>query len=145
MRDFIMQGFYVMDKKWLLYCDESGLQKACDALQLLPCELELGRGLHHCASIAQTQNAERLNSEIIYDRDFDYDYFGFKTLERSYLLRINGQVVERPQHMIMRVAVGIHKVRRSSQHDVNIVKASCFCHSVVGPHGLSNHISTLPR
>lgn len=54
-------------------------------------------------------NAAKLDSEIIYDRDFDYDYFGFKTLERSYLLRINGQVVERPQHMLMRVALGIHK------------------------------------
>jgi hypothetical protein len=56
------------------------------------------------------QNAQRLDREIIYDRDFDYDYFGFKTLERSYLLRIDGRVVERPQHMLMRVAVGIHKV-----------------------------------
>lgn len=55
------------------------------------------------------ENSERLDSEIVYDRDFDYDYFGFKTLERSYLLRVNGQVVERPQHMLMRVAVGIHK------------------------------------
>ena len=55
------------------------------------------------------KNAQELDSTIIYDRDFGYDYFGFKTLERSYLLRINGQVVERPQHMIMRVAVGIHK------------------------------------
>lgn len=51
----------------------------------------------------------RLDSEIIYDRDFDYDYFGFKTLERSYLLKVSGKVVERPQHMLMRVAVGIHK------------------------------------
>lgn len=55
------------------------------------------------------ENAERLDSEIVYDRDFDYDYFGFKTLERSYLLRTNGRVVERPQHMLMRVSVGIHK------------------------------------
>ncbi|KAG6539279.1 ribonucleoside-diphosphate reductase large subunit [Zingiber officinale] len=54
-------------------------------------------------------NAARLDSEIIYDRDFDYDYFGFKTLERSYLLKVSGKVVERPQHMLMRVAVGIHK------------------------------------
>ena len=54
------------------------------------------------------QNAEKLDSEIIYNRDFDYDYFGFKTLERSYLLRVNGRVVERPQHMLMRVSVGIH-------------------------------------
>ncbi|KAL9229678.1 hypothetical protein vseg_005118 [Gypsophila vaccaria] len=55
------------------------------------------------------KNAARLDSEIIYDRDFDYDYFGFKTLERSYLLKVCGKVVERPQHMLMRVAVGIHK------------------------------------
>lgn len=54
-------------------------------------------------------NAEILDSTIIYDRDFGYDYFGFKTLEKSYLLKLNGQVAERPQHMIMRVAVGIHK------------------------------------
>ncbi|KAK6172498.1 hypothetical protein SNE40_016135 [Patella caerulea] len=54
------------------------------------------------------KNADRLNSAIIYDRDFGYNYFGFKTLERSYLLRINGKVAERPQHMLMRVAVGIH-------------------------------------
>ena len=54
-------------------------------------------------------NAELLDSTIIYDRDFDYDFFGFKTLERSYLLKINGQIAERPQHMLMRVAVGIHK------------------------------------
>ncbi|CAM9553650.1 unnamed protein product [Discosporangium mesarthrocarpum] len=54
-------------------------------------------------------NKDRLNSAVIMDRDFDYDYFGFKTLERSYLLKADGQVVERPQHMIMRVAVGIHK------------------------------------
>lgn len=53
-------------------------------------------------------NAERLDSTIIYQRDFNYDYFGFKTLERSYLLRINGAIVERPQHMLMRVAIGIH-------------------------------------
>ncbi|KAF8644660.1 hypothetical protein AX16_008320 [Volvariella volvacea WC 439] len=53
-------------------------------------------------------NAETLDSAIIYNRDFTYNYFGFKTLERSYLLRINGKVAERPQHMIMRVAVGIH-------------------------------------
>lgn len=53
-------------------------------------------------------NAEKLDSTIIYNRDFNYDYFGFKTLERSYLLKINGKIVERPQHMLMRVSVGIH-------------------------------------
>ncbi len=54
------------------------------------------------------KNASLLDSTIIYDRDFGYDYFGFKTLERSYLLKLDGRVVERPQHMLMRVAVGIH-------------------------------------
>ena len=55
------------------------------------------------------ENSDLLDSTIIYDRDFGYDFFGFKTLERSYLLKMNGEIVERPQHMIMRVAVGIHK------------------------------------
>lgn len=54
-------------------------------------------------------NGELLDSSIIYDRDFDFDYFGFKTLERSYLLKVDGKIAERPQHMLMRVAVGIHK------------------------------------
>lgn len=53
-------------------------------------------------------NADKLDSTIIYNRDFGYDYFGFKTLERSYLLKINGKIAERPQHMLMRVSVGIH-------------------------------------
>ncbi|MBL7891396.1 MAG: ribonucleoside-diphosphate reductase subunit alpha [Bacteroidia bacterium] len=55
------------------------------------------------------KNAEILDSTIIYDRDFGYDYFGFKTVERSYLLKIDGRVAERPQHMLMRVSIGIHK------------------------------------
>ena len=54
------------------------------------------------------ENAAELDSKIIYNRDFNYDYFGFKTLERSYLLKINGNIAERPQHMLMRVSVGIH-------------------------------------
>lgn len=54
------------------------------------------------------ENADRLNSAIIYDRDFSYNFFGIRTLERSYLLKIKGKIVERPQHMLMRVAVGIH-------------------------------------
>jgi ribonucleoside-diphosphate reductase alpha chain len=54
------------------------------------------------------KNAALLDSVIIYDRDFGYDYFGFKTLEKSYLLKVDGKVIERPQHMLMRVAVGIH-------------------------------------
>src|SRR6478736_815141 len=54
------------------------------------------------------QNAAELDEAIIYDRDFGYDYFGFRTLERSYLMKIDGKVIERPQHLLMRVAVGIH-------------------------------------
>ncbi|MEK9731543.1 MAG: ribonucleoside-diphosphate reductase subunit alpha [Candidatus Poseidoniales archaeon] len=53
-------------------------------------------------------NAEALNNHIDYSRDNNYDYFGIKTLERSYLLRLNGEIAERPQDMLMRVAVGIH-------------------------------------
>ncbi|BFP40913.1 ribonucleoside-diphosphate reductase subunit alpha [Flavobacteriaceae bacterium GF1] len=55
-----------------------------------------------------SENVDKLDSTIIYNRDFGYDYFGFKTLERSYLLKLNGKIAERPQHMLMRVAVGIH-------------------------------------
>jgi ribonucleoside-diphosphate reductase subunit M1 len=54
------------------------------------------------------KNKEQLDAALIHDRDFEFDYFGFKTLEKSYLLKINGVIVERPQHMLMRVAVGIH-------------------------------------
>jgi ribonucleoside-diphosphate reductase alpha chain len=60
-----------------------------------------------------SDHAELLDSTIIYDRDYGFDYFGFKTLERSYLLKVDGKVVERPQHMYMRVAIGIH------QHDID--------------------------
>ncbi|KAL7298104.1 hypothetical protein TKK_0009109 [Trichogramma kaykai] len=62
---------------------------------------------HHNELIQK--HKDKLNSAIIYDRDFGYNYFGFKTLERSYLLKINGKVAERPQHMLMRVAVAIHE------------------------------------
>lgn len=57
---------------------------------------------------AVRRHADLLDSTLIYDRDYGYDYFGFKTLEKSYLLRIDGRVAERPQHMVMRVAIGIH-------------------------------------
>jgi len=53
-------------------------------------------------------NAEKLDSSIIYNRDYGYDFFGFKTLEKSYLLKLSGKIAERPQHMLMRVSVGIH-------------------------------------
>ncbi|HWZ22823.1 MAG TPA: ribonucleoside-diphosphate reductase subunit alpha, partial [Cytophagaceae bacterium] len=54
------------------------------------------------------KHAAQLDSSIIYERDYNYDYFGFKTLEKSYLLKLDGKIVERPQHMLMRVAIGIH-------------------------------------
>ena len=57
--------------------------------------------------LVETQG-ERIDSAIVYDRDFEYDYFGYKTLERGYLLRIDQKIVERPQHMLMRVALGMH-------------------------------------
>jgi len=53
-------------------------------------------------------NKKKINSSIIYDRDYNYDYFGIKTLQKSYLLKINKKIVERPQHMLMRVSIGIH-------------------------------------
>ena len=55
-----------------------------------------------------SKNKEKLNTYIDYQRDFSFDYFGFKTLERAYLIRVNKKVIERPQHMWMRVAIGIH-------------------------------------
>eukprot|EP00978_Attheya_sp_CCMP212_P009489 scaffold22452_cov54-Attheya_sp.AAC.1 len=54
------------------------------------------------------KHKDALDAAVIHDRDFEFDYFGFKTLEKSYLLKLNGKVAERPQHMLMRVAVGIH-------------------------------------
>ncbi len=54
------------------------------------------------------QNKDALNNMIVYDRDYLIDYFGFKTLERAYLMRLNDKIVERPQHMWLRVAIGIH-------------------------------------
>jgi len=75
-------------------------------------------------------NSERLDSTIIYDRDFNYDYFGFKTLERSYLLRTLGQVTERPQHMLMRVSVGIHgDDLESAIETYNMMSQGWFTHA----------------
>ncbi len=75
-------------------------------------------------------NAELLDSTIIYDRDFGYDYFGFKTLERSYLLRMHGKVAERPQHMLMRVSVGIHKEDINAAIDTyNLMSERWFTHA----------------
>lgn len=76
------------------------------------------------------RNAEILDGAIIYDRDFCYDYFGFKTLERSYLLKMHGKVVERPQHMLMRVSVGIHKEDIDSAIETyNLMSERWFTHA----------------
>jgi ribonucleoside-diphosphate reductase alpha subunit len=75
-------------------------------------------------------NAEVLDSTIIYDRDFGFDYFGFKTLEKSYLLKIDGKIVERPQHMYMRVALGIHKADIESViKTYNLLSERWFTHA----------------
>ncbi|XP_053561639.1 ribonucleoside-diphosphate reductase large subunit [Bombina bombina] len=75
-------------------------------------------------------NKDRLNSTIIYDRDFSYNFFGFKTLERSYLLKINGKVAERPQHMLMRVSVGIHKTDiEAAIETYNLLSEKWFTHA----------------
>ncbi len=76
------------------------------------------------------KNAATLDSTIIYDRDYNYDYFGYKTLERSYLLRLDGKIVERPQHMLMRVAVGIHKEDiESAIETYNLMSEKWFTHA----------------
>ena len=76
------------------------------------------------------KNSELLDSSIIYDRDFSYDFFGFKTLERSYLLKIEGQIAERPQQMLMRVAVGIHKDDMDSVIETyNMMSEGWFTHA----------------
>ncbi len=76
------------------------------------------------------KHRDLLDSTIIYDRDFGYDYFGFKTLEKSYLLKINGKVAERPQHLIMRVAVGIHKNDiESAIQTYNLMSERWFTHA----------------
>ncbi|WP_207512383.1 ribonucleoside-diphosphate reductase subunit alpha [Longitalea luteola] len=75
-------------------------------------------------------NAELLDSSIIYDRDFGFDYFGFKTLEKSYLLRVDGVIVERPQHMYMRVSIGIHKEDiESAIRTYNLMSERWFTHA----------------
>lgn len=76
------------------------------------------------------ENKEQLDSAIIFDRDFHYNFFGFKTLERSYLLRIDGRVAERPQHMLMRVACGIHgKNWEKAIETYNLMSERYFTHA----------------
>ncbi|SUZ57648.1 uncharacterized protein METZ01_LOCUS10502 [marine metagenome] len=76
------------------------------------------------------KNSELLDSTIIYNRDFNYDYFGFKTLQRSYLLKLNGKVAERPQHMLMRVSIGIHMEDLDSAIETyNLMSKKYFTHA----------------
>lgn len=75
-------------------------------------------------------NREALDSSIIYDRDFRYDYFGFKTLTRSYLMKLEGKIAERPQHMLMRVSLGIHKEDiKSAIATYNLMSEGWFTHA----------------
>ena len=75
-------------------------------------------------------NREALDSSIIYDRDFRYDYFGFKTLTRSYLMKLEGKIAERPQHMLMRVSLGIHKEDiKSALATYNLMSEGWFTHA----------------
>jgi len=76
------------------------------------------------------QHAAKLDEAIDYKRDFSYDYFGYKTLEKSYLIRLDGKVVERPQHMLMRVAVGIHKEDLDAAIETyNLLSEKWFTHA----------------
>lgn len=76
------------------------------------------------------QNAALLDSTIIYDRDYGYDYFGYKTLEKSYLLKVDGKIAERPQHMLMRVAIGIHKKNLTAAIETyNLLSERWFTHA----------------
>ncbi len=76
------------------------------------------------------KNADELDSAIIYDRDYGYDYFGFRTLERSYLLKMDGKIVERPQQMLLRVSVGIHGEDIASAIETyNLMSERWFTHA----------------
>lgn len=76
------------------------------------------------------KNAEKIQNAIRYERDFTYDFFGFKTLERSYLLKVNGKIVERPQDMLMRVSIGIHKEDLESAFETyNLMSEKWFTHA----------------
>lgn len=75
-------------------------------------------------------NKGLFDSSIIYDRDFRYDYFGFKTLTRSYLMKLNGEIAERPQQMLMRVSIGIHKNDvESALKTYNLMSEGWFTHA----------------
>lgn len=90
----------------------------------------------HCPLLAENimrlveEHKEKLNAHVIYDRDFKFNFFGFKTLERSYLLKIDGKVAERPQHMFMRVALGIHQTDIDAVIETyNLMSEGWFTHA----------------
>lgn len=75
-------------------------------------------------------NIDKIQAKIDYERDFNYDYFGFKTLEKSYLLRLKGKVAERPQSMLMRVSIGIHaKDIKAAINTYNLMSDKWFTHA----------------
>ena len=76
------------------------------------------------------ENADLLDAAIIYERDYHFDFFGFKTLEKSYLLKVNGKITERPQHLFMRVALGIHKTDIDAAIETyNLMSEKWFIHA----------------
>ncbi len=76
------------------------------------------------------ENADLLDATIIYERDYHFDFFGFKTLEKSYLLKVNGKITERPQHLFMRVALGIHKTDvEAAIETYNLMSEKWFIHA----------------
>eukprot|EP01119_Soliformovum_irregulare_P025139 TRINITY_DN9225_c0_g1_i2.p1 TRINITY_DN9225_c0_g1~~TRINITY_DN9225_c0_g1_i2.p1 ORF type:complete len:835 (+),score=270.54 TRINITY_DN9225_c0_g1_i2:34-2538(+) len=89
------------------------------------------------------EHKDVLNAAIVHDRDFSYDYFGFKTLEKSYLVRLNGQIVERPQMMLMRVSIGIHRTDIASVLETyNLLSQKYFTHATPT---LFNACSPMPQ
>ncbi len=76
------------------------------------------------------ENAKKLDDAVDYNRDYNYDYFGYKTLERSYLMKLDGKIVERPQHMLMRVSVGIHMEDiEAAINTYNLMSEKWFTHA----------------
>ena len=91
---------------------------------------------NHCPLIADDvfniiiKNKSKLNDVIDYSRDFNFDYFAFKTLEKAYLMKINGKIIERIQHLIMRVSIGIHKEDiKKAIETYNLISSKLFTHA----------------
>lgn len=110
------------------------------AHQLFHCKDKVGREAPLLATDVYEiicQNYEKIDAAINFERDFTFDYFGFKTLERAYLLKgtpsynsVDGKIVERPQHMLMRVSLGIHKTDIDSAIETyNLMSLKYFTHA----------------